>query len=727
MSFAFNHPSHFSNPGRCENKDLSWDELNEEIKKSVKVESRDKKADAGFISPARYEKTRRQAKYVEAVTAIFLDVDERCPDLPVLERRMKALGWSATIYETVSSTPEQRKVRVLVEITSPIVRGDESVKEYGKRVGAIQKAVATQLGVVPDAKCVGDVGRIFYRPCHVEGQKVYFKRFKGDAIDPAPFEPLGLLGKIDLQATAEKAGLVTPEKENSNGNYELDECPFADCHSNKKQRGGAFIGQHYAIHCDHTTCGNNEDQSGYTTRAFLNRMVLQGTIAFDDIVEEREPTPEELLATGEPFGLMADVENVLQRSGKRLRYNQFSQLPEVWTDDGVRLLSDSDEMMLRQMWPLVFEDQTAPSAEETHRAILTLGHEFRAYHPVKEWLDGLEWDGVSRIDSWLIDVCGAEDRADVRAYGAKFLVGAVKRIYEPGCQFDQMLVLVGPQGSKKSSTVRAMVHDTAWYSDNVELGVNPRQAIEQLAGTWIAEVPEMVGNSKREIDHIKHMITRRQDRARLSYAKNVTLHVRETVLIGTTNDDEILRDPTGARRFWLVEVDNCKPELMAEYREQLFAEAKVRMATERLWIDAEDAEAFALMKGQHQRYADNGPYYDLLRVHLERNRPCWIKVATVWKLIGIKDNEIKTANNVMNNNIRRAMAALGYEKKTVRWNSGSGEEIEYHKGWVYNPDGVAARDMVELYIQEVQGKMAVFEDSWGSKKVIRLKPDEPDA
>ncbi len=709
MSFAFNLPSHFSNHGRCENRDLSWDEFNDAIKDPVEVESVEDKADAGFISLARYETTRRQAKFVQEVTAIGLDVDERCPDLPVLERRMKALGWSATIYETVSSTAEQRKVRVLAEIVSPIVRGDESVKEYGKRVGAIQKAVATQLGVVPDVKCVGDVGRIFYRPCYVGDQKIYFKRFKGDALDPTPFERLGLLGKIDKQATAEKAGLLIPERENSNGNYELPECPFADCHSNKKERGGSFVGEHYAIHCDHTTCGHNEDQSGYNTRAFLNRLVLTGAIEFDDIVEERQPTVEELAASGEPFGLLAQVERLLVEAGYRIRYNEFSDFFELWdANDEYILLSDSKEMVLRELWPSLYDEDPAPGVDQMHRALTALAKEYRSYHPVRDYLDGLpEWDGVERLDNWLRDYCGAADKASIRAMASKTLIAAVGRAYEPGMKFDQMLILQGPQGTKKSSSVAALCPNPDWFSDSIELGANPRQAIEQMAGVWIAEVPELVGNSKREIDQIKHMVSRQKERARMSYARNITQHERTSVLIGTTNDDEILRDPTGARRFWIVQVGECNPAQITLVRDQLFAEAKTRLANEKLWIDESDGLAHMELLATQRDFADNGPLYELISKEFPDLAAGWIRTTDVWVLVGVAD--IKSANNTTKNNIRRAMLALGFAKKVI--NPGNGKRVN---AWVRNPEKLERGELVEYAAKTIGDAES------GSKPVVRI-------
>lgn len=705
--FAFTHSDHLKNPGRCENRALIWDELAEELSASVEVQSKDKKADAGFISLARYEATRRQAKFVEAVTAIGLDVDERCPDLPVLERRLRALGWSAIVYETISSTEEHRKVRILIEMSSTLERGDSDLPQFKKRLSAVQKAASSLLGVVPDSQCVGDVARIFYRPCHLPNQKMYFKRFTGECADTDLLERLGQIGKIDQQATAEMAGLVTPERQNSNGNWELDECPYADCHSDPKgARGGAFVGEHYAIHCDHNTCGHDETTSGYNTRSFLYRMVMQGTIKLSDIVEEREPTVQEIVEAKEPFGLMAQAEWLLAETGENLRYNEFSLLPELWKGEQKRPLTDADEMLLRQMWPIAFADEPAPSSEEMHRALIALGQKFRAYHPVREYLDGLKWDGTARLDTWFIDACGAEDRPDVRAYGAKFLVGAVKRIYEPGCQFDQILILHGSQGAKKSSVVRALVPDREWFSDSVELGVNSKQAIEQLAGRWIVEVAELVGNSKREVDQIKHMVTRREDRARLAYAKNITLHVRESVMFGTTNDDEILRDPTGSRRFWIVKVNRCDPAWVEENRDQLFAEAKERMLTEKLWIDEEDSEAYAAMQERHAEFADNGPYYDLLREKIKDTGPLWIHSKHVWEMIGVDQDNIKQATNVHKNNLKKAMMALGFEKKVIR--VVEGDEVKRLNAYIRKPLEMTTKDVPQLRKEKADSGEEIF-------------------
>lgn len=177
----------------------------------------------------------------------------------------------------------------------------------------------------------------------------------------------------------------------------------------------------------------------------------------------------------------------------------------------------------------------------------------RSYHPVREYLDRLpEWDGVKRVDTLLIDYFGADDTSYVRAVTRKTLCAAVTRVRNPGCKFDTVLTLVGPQGVGKSTWVSKLGME--WYSDSLNLAdVRDKTAAEKLQGVWIMEIGEMAGMGIAGTNSLKGFLSRQDDQYRASYGHRVSSHPRHCIFVGTTNEIEgFLQDSTGGRRFWPV-------------------------------------------------------------------------------------------------------------------------------------------------------------------------------
>jgi len=222
------------------------------------------------------------------------------------------------------------------------------------------------------------------------------------------------------------------------------------------------------------------------------------------------------------------------------------------------------------------------------------------FHPVRRYLDGLRWDGVARIDGWLETYLGAridedEDEGDadedaagqlayMRAVAARWLISAVARIYQPGCQVDHTLILEGPQGDGKSSAFQVLAGEEFFTDDMPDL--SSKDAALACAGKWILELSELDALSKAEISRIKGFLSRRVDRYRPPYGRHLIEASRQCVFAGTVNSARYLKDESGGRRFWPVACGRIELAALARDRDQLWAEARSRYQRgEKWWLD----------------------------------------------------------------------------------------------------------------------------------------------
>lgn len=209
---------------------------------------------------------------------------------------------------------------------------------------------------------------------------------------------------------------------------------------------------------------------------------------------------------------------------------------------------------------------------------------------VTDYLAALAWDGTPRLDRWLIDCAGAEDTPHVRAMSRAMLVAAVRRARHPGCRFVQMPVLTGPQGCGKSSALRMLAVEDAWFTDQVPIGSEDvRQIIEATQGKWIVEACELERlfrvihdihdendeNDEKDQAWLKSFLARSSEA--LPYQREHTRVPRQFVVFGTTGADTYLQG-TGDRRFWPVVVRRFDLTLLVKIRDQLWAEAGIAEA-----------------------------------------------------------------------------------------------------------------------------------------------------
>lgn len=245
---------------------------------------------------------------------------------------------------------------------------------------------------------------------------------------------------------------------------------------------------------------------------------------------------------------------------------------------------DSNDAAKALIWLQLREGLMLKSSAGVDEAAITVAKDFR-FHSVQDWLRHLPpWDRTPRLWTLLPQGFGTESSPYTEYIGTGWLVAAVARVMDPGCKVDEMLVLEGAQGAGKSTAVRELFGGEAWYT---EIGERPddKDFLIAIQGNWCVEIGEMQSFNKAEINQVKLIVTRRNDKFRPPYERYASDHPRQCVFVGTTNGDQYLSDPTGARRFLPVLCGRVDHAYLREHREQLWAEALYLYGTGFAWYD----------------------------------------------------------------------------------------------------------------------------------------------
>lgn len=248
------------------------------------------------------------------------------------------------------------------------------------------------------------------------------------------------------------------------------------------------------------------------------------------------------------------------------------KLPWREVSAGGEFLTDTDDACIRHYIEKRFGISSSTKVKDA--AMICFAR--NGFHPVRNYLTPLKWDGVKRIDTLLVDYLGAEDSAYTRAVTRKTLVAAVARVFNPGVKFDTVLTLVGPQGAGKSSLVRML--GKQWHSDSFG-AIHTKEAFEQVQGVWIVEMAELAGLRKADLETVKHFIAKQVDRYRVAYGVRAENFPRQCIFIATTNIEQFLQDITGNRRWWPVATHINEPtknvftDLPEHVIDQIWAEA----------------------------------------------------------------------------------------------------------------------------------------------------------
>lgn len=359
-----------------------------------------------------------------------------------------------------------------------------------------------------------------------------------------------------------------------------------------------------------------------------------------------------------------------------LRFNEFSQEIEFksqapWHTKFIQVWRDVD-FVLCKAWLSQHTAIVNPAINAVKEAVQCVAVQ-QNYHPVKDYLEALRWDGKPRLDKWLTRYLSADDNRYSTEVGKNGLIGAVARIYQPGCQNDSFLVLEGEQDAGKTSVVRILGGD--WFAD-VQIDPKNKDTYIGMLGCWFLELSEMEFLSKTEVNAFKRFVTILSDRLRMPYASKSTNTPRECVFLGTINpiNEGYLRDTTGNRRFWCVSTGQIDLDALRADRDQLFAEAVHRYKAGEPWhIVDKDLKKVAKVEQKKRMVTE-----------------VWEETISNW--IGTTDNVLNTGNiaywclgiskshqnRLVSDRIAVAMRNLGYTYKN-KWNS---ELKKAEKVWV---------------------------------------------
>jgi predicted P-loop ATPase len=367
----------------------------------------------------------------------------------------------------------------------------------------------------------------------------------------------------------------------------------------------------------------------------------------------------ELGDNGRPRGKsQRNIRRAMELIGVAVHYDSFHDRMLITGLDGYDVVDDAT---IDKLWLTIDERLGFLPDREFFYIVVAEAARRNTFHPVKDYLDGLEWDGVPRLDKWLITYGGAEDTSYTRAVGSITLIAAVRRIRQPGCKFDEMLILESPQGKSKSEMLAVLACRQGWFSDDLPLNADAKKVIEQTQGKWIMEAADMSGYRKTDVDRLKSMLSRQVDGSRMAYGRLPVERPRQFIIIGTTNDKDYLKDITGNRRFWPIATPLFDVAMIKKDRDQLWAEAAAREAKgESIRLDPKLWDAAAAE--QAERTAAD-PWHDLLEDVLG-DITGKILSADVWHIL-----DVPTAQRTQdkNKNMGSAMRALGFKRTLLKF------------------------------------------------------------
>lgn len=374
----------------------------------------------------------------------------------------------------------------------------------------------------------------------------------------------------------------------------------------------------------------SKDGSVKMTLSRERRMAASDDFADVELPEDYSDEWEEQLETSKSGAVQSTISNILlilenhPAFAGHITHDLFSGVNAVvgglpWNKDA-KQWKDADDANLR-LW---LEKHYGITGKEKVADALTATLTRHSYHPIRDYLNGLTWDGTPRLERLVIDYIGADDNDLTRTMTRKHFTAAVARVFEPGCKYDYCLVLTGPEGTGKSTLFSKM--GGTWFNDSITT-TEGKEGMEQLRRAWIIEMGELAGIKRSEVENVKAFLSKKVDIYRAAYGRHTTDYPRQCVFCGTTNEALFLKGDTGNRRFWVIRIE---PHLrkhrkwqtaLDRDRDQLWAEAvHYYREGEKLYLD-EDMEALARKRQQEFNDDVDDPLFGMLQKFLDTKLP----------------------------------------------------------------------------------------------------------
>lgn len=366
-----------------------------------------------------------------------------------------------------------------------------------------------------------------------------------------------------------------------------------------------------------------------------------------------------------------NVKRGLEKIGISLSFDMFAQKPLVEYSNpslnGNSYKGPLVDSIVSQAWLEIDEKYHFRAARDFFNTVVDNIAFKNKFHPVLDYLQSLKWDEVPRVDEWLIRSGGAADTEYVRAVSAIMLLAAVRRVRDPGCKYDEMVVLESStQGLLKSTALRTLCPNDKWFSDDLPLNVDAKQIVERTLGKWIIEASDLAGMRPAAVEHLKGMLSRQTDGpVRMAYGRLPVEQKRQFIIAGTTNSYTYLSDSTGNRRFWPIRVTGFDVSWIFANRDQLWAEAAAREAKgESIRLDPALYE-HAAMQQDRRRVED--PWELVLDEKFPRNEKHRLTMPDIWGALGLS---VDRQDSNSSKRIYAVMEVLGFEKNKAIYRDG---------------------------------------------------------
>jgi putative DNA primase/helicase len=395
-------------------------------------------------------------------------------------------------------------------------------------------------------------------------------------------------------------------------------------------------------------CINQPSQTNQEAELSENQSDNQITTMLDQYMDRN----------GQPSGRFRKNKNnlyVILRRDRRWRgriwLNSFTNTLKI--DD--RDYRDTDDTRIA-LW--VSRSYGLEYGEAAVSSTVSLIGEENKRNPLIEWLDSFEWDGVPRLNSWIVEATDCDDTQLNRTMGEKWLIQAIARAYKPGCKADCVLILAGAQGAGKSTLFRTLA--TEDYFADTPLDIGSANSYSQIARAWIYEVAELDSVRRSANSATKAFLSAQEDNFRPAYGRHAITIKRHVVFAGTTNESQFINDMTGSRRYWPIRVNEVNLNWVKENRNQLWAEAILAFKNGETWYL--DKKLEEIRHDSSKIYRQDDPWLDPITNYL------LLQHGTITMTMVMEDG-LKIERARMNRRdemrISEILRELGYEKKRM--------------------------------------------------------------